>query len=248
MGFAAVAQSCDLKEGVYADMHDGDEKVVSISDGAMTITSANQTQTWEVKTTFDCSTHKAMVDFDVPGKADHPPVPIQATLYTSFSAAAEKNTFVFTDTSGQLVEDATFPLNQWVQESAKTSRKFRCPAELSAVFQDMHDGDKKHVEIKGDEMIITPAGSDPNWGPVEWKVKAKFDHKSCSASVHFDVPGKADHPPVPLLATFWGEENTMAYAREIRETFEFTDPTGTLAKASMPLNRWIELPSSSVHV
>merc|ERR1712032_509423 len=243
MGFAAVAQSCDLKEGVYADMHDGDEKVVSITDGAMTITSANRTQTWRVETTLDCSTHKAMVDFDVPGKADHPPVPIQATLYTSLSAAAEKTTFVFTDTSGQLVDDATFPLNQWVQETSKPGRKFRCPAELSAVFQDMHDGDMKKVEIKGDAMTITPASAD-----ADWIIKTKFDQKSCSASVDFDVPGKADHPPVPLLATFWVEENTMTYAREIRETFEFTDPTGTLAKASMPLNRWIELPSSSVHV
>merc|ERR1712232_201356 len=105
-------------------------------------------QEWVVNTKIDCTTGKATVDFDVPGKADHPPVPIQATLYTSLSAAAEKTTFVFTDPSGHLANYSTFPLNQWVQEtSAKPGRKFTCPAELEAVFQDMHDGDVKHVEI-----------------------------------------------------------------------------------------------------
>lgn len=239
---AAVAQACDLQEAVYADMHDGDEKVVSIKSGAMTIKSANQTQTWQVDTTIDCFNHNAMVDFDVPGKADHPPVPIRATWYTSLSVAGEKNTFVFTDTSGQLVDDPVFPLNQWVQESSKPGRKHRCPSELSLVFQDMHDGDKKKVEIKGDAMTITPSGSD-----AEWIVTTKFDQTSCSASVDFNVPGKADHPPVPLLATYWLEHNVMSNPAT-RQAFEFTDPTGTLAPASMPLNRWIALAPSSVHV
>merc|ERR1711976_504159 len=111
----------------------------------------------------------------------------------------------------------------------------------------MHDGDKKKVEIKGDAMTITPVASDEAWGPVEWMVKAKFDQKSCSASVDFNVPGKADHPPVPLLATYWLEHSVMSNPAT-RQAFEFTDPTGTLAPASMPLNRWIPLAPSSVHV
>jgi len=219
---------------VFADMHDGDEKVVSISDGSMTITSANATQTWKATTDFDCATRTAMVDFDVPGKDDHPPVPIQATMYKSLSADSRKTTFVYTDTSGQLVDDSKFPLNQWVAEtSAQGVRRFQCPEQMSLVFQDMHDGDKKHVEIKGEAMTITPADSD-----AEWIVNTKFDQKSCSASVDFNVPGKDDHPPVPLLATYWMEYATKT---DTRQAFEFTDPSGTLADASMPLNRWIGL-------
>lgn len=239
---SAVANSCNLKESVFADMHDGDEKVVSIQDGTMIITSAYQ----KFVTPIDCSTHKAMVNASWSG---HAPVPIQATLYTSWSVAGEKTTIIFTDTNGQLVDNPEFPLNQWVQETpTKPERKFRCPTEVSLDFQDVHDGDAKHVEIKGEEMIITPVGSDPHWGPVAWKVKAKFDQKSCSALVDFDVAGKTDHPPVPLLATYWFDENQMAYAKEYRETLEFTDPSGTLAEASMPLNRWIQQVDDAVIV
>jgi len=244
--FAAVAEAqqhlsdCNLEKTVFADMHDGDEKVVSISDGAMTIRSADESQTWQVNTNLDCETRKAMVDFDVPGKDDHPPVPIQATMFKSNSAASSKTTFVFTDTSGQLVDDPTLPLNDWVAETSVQGRGIECPQELSLVFKDTHDGDMKTVQIKGEAMTITPAASDD-----DWIVNAKFDPTSCSAMVDFNVPGKADHPPVPLLATYWVER---ASREDTRQAFEFTDPSGTLAAASKPLNRWIGLVTSAVHV
>jgi len=237
MGEAQHAfRGCDMQT-VFADMHDGDEKEVTIKGTAMSIKPHPNNQTWVVHTEINCRTRRAIVDFNVTGKKDHPAVPLTATLFTSLSlekSGMRKRSFVFTDPSGTLVDDATFPLNQWVEE--ETDRvavsKIKCPTKLNAVFADMHDGDKKEVTIFGNSMTIKPSGNDQ-----EWTVNAKLDRKSCTAVIDFNVPGKPDYPPVNLTATFWGE-----YARHsLQNTFEFTDPSGTLAHADFPLNRWIQL-------
>merc|ERR1712060_768976 len=53
------------------------------------------------------------------------------------------------------------------------------------------------------------------------------------------VPGKPGHPPVPVLASLWFSVSETEQKNEI----EFTDPSGTLAAPTAPLNRWVELKS-----
>jgi len=171
----------------------------------------------------------------------HPPVPIIANLYTSTSASVKKSTFIYTDTSGQLVDDPNFPLNQWVAEvNDANMTRFRCPEKIDAVFADMHDGDKKAVMVDGTSMVIKPSGNDQ-----EWIIKATVDPVTCSASVDFNVPGKEDHPPVPLTATLF-EEYATRTKRHI--AFEFNDPSGTIAPATATLNRWIQLAKDEIQV
>merc|ERR1711908_253228 len=168
MGMTAAASevqhSCGIFDGkstvVFADMHDGDEKEVTISGydhetkmANMTIKPHGSDQKWVVNTKMDCKNWKATVDFNVPGKDDHPPVPIQASCANSVSPTSNgdpsvdpfgrtKKVCMFTDDSGELVDDPTFPLNQWVAETHEMYLPLDCPESLQAVFADMHDGDK----------------------------------------------------------------------------------------------------------
>jgi len=238
-------RGCDMQT-VFADMHDGDEKEVTIKGTNMTIKPYANNQTWVVHTVINCKTRQAIVDFNVPGKKDHPPVPLTATLFTSLSrqmygTPKRKRSFVYTDPSGTLVDDATYPLNQWVEAKTVVDRvATECPEKLSAVFADMHDGDKKEVIIDGDSMTIKPSGNDQ-----EWTVNAKLNRMSCTAVIDFNVSGKPAYPPVNLTATYWRQYATK---KSIQNTFEFTDPSGTLARADHPLNSWIQLTSKLVGV
>jgi len=108
-----------------------------------------------------------------------------------------------------------------------------------AVFDDMHDGDKKVVIVSkdGSEMIIKPIHNNQTW-----IVKTKFDQKTCSAVIDFNVPGKPGPPPVNLTATFL-EGQRAGFVWEAKTTeYEFTDPSGTLAAADFPLNHWVQDP------
>jgi len=247
----------------FADMQDGDEKKVFITNynkhtnmTDMTIKPHGNNQTWVVNTKIDCETGKATVDFNVPGKEDHPPVPIQATRMVSVTTSHDghgsagfgslKYTFIFTDDSGELVDDPTFPLNAWVAETDEMYLPQHCPESLQAVFADMHDGDKKQVTIAGRKMTIVPSGNDQ-----EWTVNADFDRDTCSAVIDFNVPGKPDFPPVNLTATYWQfrpRDGEFHPTLDGSANFEFTDPSATLAAADFPLNRWVELAKQVVVV
>merc|ERR1712127_593301 len=115
-----------------------------------------------------------------------------------------------------------------------------------AVFADMHDGDKKRVIIDGTALTIKPSGNDQ-----VWEVNTVLD-SNCQAVVDFKDSGKPAYPPVDLLATFW-EAQTYRWSHHLprhltKAVFEFTDPSGTLAKSDAPLNHWVELNSEAVHV
>jgi len=109
-----------------------------------------------------------------------------------------------------------------------------CPHSLDAVYADMHDGDKKQVSIstsgKTSTITIQPSGNDQ-----KWKTQAELDRSSCSASIDFNVKGKPGPPPVNLQATFWLATSPNA----VKSLWGFTDPSGTLAKPDVPLNRWV---------
>eukprot|EP00930_Biecheleria_cincta_P036498 TRINITY_DN25019_c0_g2_i1.p1 TRINITY_DN25019_c0_g2~~TRINITY_DN25019_c0_g2_i1.p1 ORF type:complete len:262 (-),score=51.99 TRINITY_DN25019_c0_g2_i1:178-963(-) len=110
-----------------------------------------------------------------------------------------------------------------------------CPVDFYSVFADQHDGDKKAVNVwRGAAMVIRPVGN------ATWLTSAAI-RDNCSASVDFNVPGKPSPPPVNLTATFWFGTATSAAGTLKKTSLEFTDPSGTLAAASFPLNRWVQL-------
>ena len=111
--------------------------------------------------------------------------------------------------------------------------KFKCGAlNPDVVFMDMHDGDCKSVTRDGDSMTIKPHDNNETW-----VVHALIDSTHCNATVDFNVPGKPNPPPVNLTATFWRMVHPST--SEYKSALEFTDPSGTLAPPTMPLNVWI---------
>ena len=104
----------------------------------------------------------------------------------------------------------------------------------SAIFADMHDGDQKAVSIAGSALTIKPHGNKETW-----TVEATLDLTFCNASVNFDVPGKPSPPPRALTATLWTLTREDPGAGKY--ALEFTDPSGTLAPATMPLNAWVQI-------
>jgi len=104
-----------LSPTVYADMHDGDRKQLTISDGTLTILPSGNNQSWVVKAALDPSGCNATVDFDVPGKPNPPPVKLTAVLQQcrDGSCLTGRHTAVFYDPSGTIAP-ATQPLNAWL--------------------------------------------------------------------------------------------------------------------------------------
>ena len=92
-------------------------------------------------------------------------------------------------------------------------------------------GDKKAVIWDGEALItIKPSGNDETWVTV-----AHLDTKHCIASIDFNVDGKPSPPPINLTAAVW----VMTHGATSKLSLEFTDPTETLAPATVPLNLWI---------
>ena len=69
----------------------------------------------------------------------------------------------------------------------------------------------------------------------------------CTATVDFHVPGKSNPPPVTLLATVWKQTRYLNTGVLHKNAIEFTDPSGTLAVPSVPLNTWVQLQKSFAH-
>mmetsp|Transcript_45630 Transcript_45630/g.92112 ORF Transcript_45630/g.92112 Transcript_45630/m.92112 type:complete len:132 (+) Transcript_45630:85-480(+) len=107
------------------------------------------------------------------------------------------------------------------------------PEGTSKVFADMHDGDQKQVSVSGGQVTIVPNGNNQTWtiGPATLS-------DDCTALVDFDVEGKPDPPPVPLLLTLY---ELLTASVPTKAACGFTDPSGTLAGTDYPLNYWIEI-------
>lgn len=241
---AASAGDCPTRlHDIYADMHDGDKKEVTIEGMYMTIKPSGNKQTWSVTAELDRESCSASVDFNVPGKPSPPPVKLTAKLWYSLSGAKKKTEFEFTDPSGTIAAKG-FPLNRWV--SLRTSEAEQtedpCPPRLDPIYADMHDGDLKEVLIHNSDFTIKPSGNNQTW-VVDSKIHSS-PNRVCSGIVDFNVKGKPSPPPVKLLATFWRQVDATA-AHAWKSALEFTDPSGTLAAADLPLNTWVQLPSSA---
>ena len=242
----ADAACFGLVENVFHDMHDGDMKQVAANlDNTFQINPYNNTQTWTVQGHFD-ENCVGIVDFNVPGKPNPPPVNLTMTLWIMGSTDNKltKLGLEFTDPSGTLAPPAQ-PLNFWVldkwqnppQSPVKAPREhgngsescLQIPFFQQLVVDDMHDGDKKALKLSGNSLHISPYDNKQSWS-----VEADFNDE-CIANVNFDVPGKPNPPPVPLDARVWGLESIAGASKN---SLLFTDPSGTIASPRTPLNVW----------
>ena len=113
---------------VFGALQDGDYKQVAVHDSKFTIKPFNNTQSWTITGgPFDenCS---SMIDFNVPGKPNPPPIKLRMTYawityYNLLPSPPkpENPVLVFTDPSGKLAAP-TLPLNIWygLKPSAKS--------------------------------------------------------------------------------------------------------------------------------
>merc|ERR1712194_920056 len=104
-------------KAVYADMHDGDKKEITVSSTAISIRPSGNNQSWIVHSELDRAACSATIDFRVPGKPNPPPVSLKATVLTTYRPSMSQHPITeleFTDPSGKLAA-ADFPLNHWVE-------------------------------------------------------------------------------------------------------------------------------------
>ena len=107
-----------LRGLVLDDMHDGDMKTVSVRHDALHITPHGNQEHWRVDTKFG-SNCVASVDFNVPGKPNPPPVPLEATVWGMAAideTLQDKDVLVFADPSATIAP-ATKPLNAWIPDN-----------------------------------------------------------------------------------------------------------------------------------
>ena len=101
------APSCgSIVNEVFADMHDGDQKNVTLTEaGLLTLSqaaTAAQPIAWALTTLIDLTTCVAEVDFSKSKKPAHPPVPLNARVLQSTVGTL---LLEFTDPSGTLNPD-----------------------------------------------------------------------------------------------------------------------------------------------
>lgn len=223
---------------IYADMHDGDKKEIQIAGTSLLIRPHGNNQTWTVRAELDSEKCSASVNFNTPGKPHPPPVNLLATLWYSVSSEGKRTEIEFTDPSGTL-GPKDLPLNRWVEVKDPSKGTTICPKLLRHTYADMHDGDRKEIHIDGTVLTIKPSSNNQTW-----VVSSILDTESCTATVNFKVPGKPSPPPVSLKATL-----IYSVGPTTKKTmFGFTDPSGTLAGASFPLNRWVETQAGMIVV
>ena len=106
-----------MPKTLFADMHDGDAKDVSIStkDGKWFLTLSQDAPRWHLTTELDAKTSTALVDFSKSAKPDKPPVPLQATVRM---ASGGRVLIEWTDPSGTVNPDPAYPLNVWLTVGA----------------------------------------------------------------------------------------------------------------------------------
>mmetsp|Transcript_10640 Transcript_10640/g.43036 ORF Transcript_10640/g.43036 Transcript_10640/m.43036 type:complete len:143 (+) Transcript_10640:50-478(+) len=121
--FASLAvaswAACSLPDGaavVVADMHDGDQKLVTLDGTALTITPHANDEEWTIAATLDADSCTAVVDFDVPGKPSPPPVPLTATVWALSTTASDGLVAIgFTDPSATIADTGDYPVNYWIE-------------------------------------------------------------------------------------------------------------------------------------
>ena len=116
----------------------------------------------------------AIVDFNVPGKPNPPPVKLMATVWTQSlpqpKGTIEKYVIEWTDPSGKLASPEV-PLNAWVQKenfvvkSSRSTRSDSCFQDSPIYFKDIHGDDYKQATLSGNSLTIKPFDSDDSLSP-----------------------------------------------------------------------------------
>ena len=160
-------------------------------------------------------------------------------------STAVKLGFEFSDPTGQLAP-RNEPINMWISAalSSPTGTKFddihvqkkvqgeTCiytPYHKPKIYDDMHDSDQKGVLVEKADLTITPSGNDQ-----DWIVKSTFE-EGCIATVNFDVPGKPNPPPRPLILSIWG---MASIAGAVKDGMLYTEE-GKGAPINTPVNVWV---------
>lgn len=224
---------------VLHDIHDGDEKIInSVTWDTFTIKSYPNTTEWQVSGKWDINC-AAMIDFNVPGKEDYPPVPLKMKMWIMQSDAvpsAVKLTFEFTDPSETLAP-RTQPLNIWLSEALSVTTKLpmdRLPLDIKRennvksstciytphnqpeIFNDILESNKKSILVDGDDMTIKPYDNNQ-----DWTISATFQD-GCVTLVNFHVPGYPNPPATPLTAQVWG---MAAISGEVKDALVYNKPS-----------------------
>lgn len=235
----------------FSDMADGDTKMVELANGVMTISGPNNT--WSTQLPLDATTCSGSVNFSVPGKPNPPGENLTVALLSSFaseSACYSPSNYVLSFSN--MTDRGYTPLNQWInpEGTSQAGTNFTCfpseQASRSHFFVDLHDGDQKVVTTDCSNsssstcsLKIQPADEG------NWTVNALIHKSNCSGMVDFNVTGKPNPPPNPLLATFrvsrWFNQKIVVDAGdEPMEYFiEFKD-NGT------QVNQWAEVKNPDV--
>jgi hypothetical protein len=219
--------SCGSITGeIFADMHDGDAKNVTLTEQGVITLSQTLPVAWSVTSKIDLDTCVASIDFSKSSKPDKPPVPLNARVLQSSVGTL---LLEFTDPSGTLNPNKTYPLNLWTTIDALPAAD-ACAIFATTSFQAMgHDDDIKSVSVSKDHVLTMGQTG-------VWNLTAAVDPKTCKATIDFSKSAKPKYPPVPLEVTI-----SVASGNDHRDRIilTFRDPSKTISpSATYPLNIW----------
>mmetsp|Transcript_7047 Transcript_7047/g.11784 ORF Transcript_7047/g.11784 Transcript_7047/m.11784 type:complete len:268 (+) Transcript_7047:3659-4462(+) len=236
---------------ILDDVHDGDQKIIkSIEWDTFVIRPYGNDEDWEIEGTFNINC-VAIIDFNVSGKPDYPPVPLKMAMWVMQSVAipsAVKLGFEFTDPS-ELLAPKTQPLNMWMsaalsyekdlqylprnvtaqKNNLKSSTCLYTPHGEPEIFNDILVSDMKGVTVDDDNMSIEPYNNNQ-----AWVVESTFS-EGCVAMVNFDVPGYPNPPNAPQTMSIWG---MASIAGADKDGMVYTKPSDGIPIGS-PLNVWL---------
>lgn len=242
---------------VLDDIHDGDQKRIQrVEWDTFVIQPYPNTSEWHVDGKFDINC-VALIDFNVTGNSDYPPVPLKMSMWVMQNIAipsAVKLGFEFTDPTATLAP-RTQPMNIWT--SSALSSPLQVPAMIpqrnlgernqkvqdsscgiytphgqSEIFYDLAEWDEKAVAVNDDHnnetLTIVPYGNNETW-----TVETTLDD-DCVAMVDFNVPNYPNPPPTSLVMSVWG---MASISGEDKQAMVYTEPLAS--PIGSPENVWV---------
>jgi hypothetical protein len=108
---ATPSQCAEFPSTVFNDMHDGDNKTVSLANGMLTL---GQAGIWNLTTPINTSTCQATVDFSKTTKPAKPPVPLVVTVAMQAGFGGKGFVMTWRDPSSTISPSAAYPINMWL--------------------------------------------------------------------------------------------------------------------------------------
>lgn len=236
---------------VLDDIHDGDQKMIkSVEWDTFVIRPYPDSSEWVIEGKFGINC-VAMVDFNVSGKTDYPPVPLKMAMWIMQSVAypsAVKLGFEFTDPSETLAP-RTQPLNIWtsaplsykndlhelalplpkLKHDLQSTSCLYTPHGEAEIFNDIVTSDMKGVIVDDVDIKIEPYNSNQSW-----TVESTFS-EGCVAMVNFNVDGYPNPPNAPQTLSIW---EMASISGDDKDAMVYTKPSDGVPVGS-PLNVWL---------